>query len=349
MHGPIGTRSIGSLMWAEHRVHGSPRPRRLSRFQLRGGVAVRSSLDPADLTDGLRPDPTAPVEHRFLAVSGFDVLRVGRLTQPGEVRLRAFTVAGAQPRSLKVQSRGPAGQHGIARELAARSALASAGLDLAPVLHSSGWLLGGRVGFLYEELVPGHHPADARELREACGSIIAELARMHETLGVRSAPLSSVVHPRFLERWTETSTVLAVPADLTARVTDLIVADRDVEVSLGHGDLVASNVLLGGERPVFVDWEFARHQPIAVDLASLLTQARRVGPVLDAATRTHAGVVGARGGSYPLVHQLALAQVQMLTWDTHRRRRAERVGRSTAHDAQRRRLLELLSELLSRS
>jgi aminoglycoside phosphotransferase (APT) family kinase protein len=121
--------------------------------------------------------------------------------------------------------------------------------------------------------------------------------------------------------------------------------DAYLAASLGHGDIVKSNVVVAGDRPVLIDWEHARKMPVARDLAKPLLEAPDPLGALDIVHRERLDLT-VRAESYGLVEQLALAHVEMLTWTDHRRARARSAGRLDAFDRQLDRRTTLLGTLL---
>src|SRR5699024_12667282 len=90
-------------------------------------------------------------------------------------------------------------------------------------------------------------------------------------------------------------------------VQNLIERNALLEVSLNHGDLVGSNILVSNEGFVLVDWEFAEHKPIAFDMAKIIIN---VDDIDSSIAKMHAGlggVVGQESGHYSLREQIALA------------------------------------------
>jgi thiamine kinase-like enzyme len=220
---------------------------------------------------------------------------------------------------------------------------------------------GPGLAFLRESVVPGRSPADRGETMRLAGPIAEALARLHRGIGVAEYRLSKVVRGPFAERWRRFAADRDLSGALARRIADLIERDGDVAVSLCHGDLVASNILLTDQadagaalsRPgtgfVLIDWEHARPGPIAFDLAKLHLAARHPDRALRAMRLALRDTFGCSSPttSYQLEEQFALAHARMLTWHEHRRARAVAASRLEQLEADTRRRLAVLEDLLS--
>lgn len=98
---------------------------------------------------------------------------------------------------------------------------------------------------------------------------------------------------------------LAEPLDTAVR--RLLSRDALLEVSFGPGDLVGSNILVGGDGLVLIDWEFGGERPIAFDLAKVHLHCADSVTTQAALERGLHHSVGGRLDHYSFAEQLALS------------------------------------------
>lgn len=109
---------------------------------------------------------------------------------------------------------------------------------------------------------------------EVC-AVIDRAAELHTATARPGSSSGMGWYNGSIDYWRRTApeTIAAEPlASLIAAVEDYVrerepAFDRLSEVALVHGDLVASNILLDGGVPHFVDWEWAEVDDVARDLA----------------------------------------------------------------------------------
>lgn len=274
-----------------------------------------------------------------------DLVAAGRFDIDGCVKLRSFYIDSGL--CVRVQAGQLAKQHGVSRTLGAYRRVAGHIPEIMPRIDDHGSAPYFRNGvYLVEELVVGSHPVSRDEIQELAEPLAGLLYRMHRVVGVASHPLSATVHRKMPERWSEFVREFGVDDALDAAVQRLVERDEFVEISLAHGDLVASNIMVNGGRIVLIDWEHAGEKPVAFDLAKIHLNSRD--PVIAQANleRGLEYSVGHRSGHYSFAEQLALAHVQMLSQHRTRATRAAKAGRSGALAAQTRARLEAIARLL---
>jgi hypothetical protein len=279
-----------------------------------------------------------------------DVIVFGKFDRPGTPRLRTFRMdddGGGV--AWKVQPYHGEDEHGIGREISARRTLGEIAPHVSPALFGHGVLEtdDGQLGYLHEELVVGRH-VRRWGLHEIVRPLVTLLADMYTAAGIRSAPWSEVGASRQRERWADFVDQHEEAEQLRERVDALLRADRDVEVSLVHGDPVASNVVVRPDGSVvLVDWEYAREHAVGLDLTKPVQQSVEQKEALAAVEEVVGGVVGVRRASYSLHEQLALPQVQTLCWSEQHRAKSKQSGRLRRFREVQAQRLELLELLLS--
>ena len=333
---------------------GRPRLRR-ARRPVQYRVSERAALRLESSSAGL-PEPTralaggtssgplldAPCRAEFICLGKFDV--------EAAVRLRAFYLGDERPFTLALQPYGGVRQHGLARAVRARRLVARHLPGLAAPLYGHGRLRSSGAAFLREGIVQGRHPTDRIEMQEVAGPIAEALHRFHVAIGIARWPLSRAATHTLPQGWETFARQSHVSQQLNRRVRRLIQRDAFLEVSLGHGDLVGSNILLtsteGSDQIVLLDWEHARPLPVVFDLAKLHLSARAPDVVLRQLHAVLDDELAHTAGGYGLEEQLALAHVQMLAWHEHRYAKAARAGRLRFLRRDTDRRLELIEQLL---
>lgn len=302
----------------ERRSRGLPRTWRPRTRRVSGPTAYAPAvLD--HLPPALRPaDPSST--SRILAPVAADVVRIGKFDVHRQVRARAFYLDSA--RSVRVQ-----GGKGVPRSVAAHELVDRYARGLAPQLLDHGSFPRGKTHYLVEETVEGTRPRGKAEVASTLSEVAARMSAVHAGVGITPQPLSRAASVHLPSLWQQVVRQELIGSQVGAAVERLIARDDLLEISLGHGDVVNSNVLRQGEQVVLIDWEYAGRMPIAFDLAKLHLNAgpaETATPLLDAAL---GGSVGHTTGHYSLLEQLALAHAQVISRYPARRKRAAVAGR----------------------
>ena len=324
--------------------------RRTAWRRLRAGrrFALRGPLEPVrPLFEGLGgkaeyldASPAVRVWSRTQA----RVVRLGKFDVDEVARLRAFYPD--QGLVLRLQGANAA-EAGVDRELTARRLVGDHVPDLAPRLAGHGRFgQAPTVAYLFEELLDARQLGHPVTIGQRLGELTARLAELYRGVGISSTPIQQVISEHLPARWTKACKEFDVDPAIDRAVRALFDRDACLETSLGHGDLVGTNILTAGDRLVLVDWEHAQTMPIAFDLAKPLQQAADPVAALEALRDGLAGAVPGGRDSYALEEQLALAYVRTLSGGARRRERAAAAGRLDALERESRRRLELLAVLL---
>ena len=316
-----------------------------NRYLLGPSHAVRVGREAvlASLPTQLGGEATVEID----AACSSDVIVFGKFDRPGTPRMRAFRVDRSGASALKIQPYRGEDEHGIGREIDARRRVAELAPHISPRLLGHGVLeVGeGTLGYLHEEMVTGHH-VRRWTLHEIVEPMVRALVDLYRAAGVRSAPWSQLSARHQPERWAGFVDATPDAEPLRERVDGLLRADRDVEVSLVHGDPVASNVIVRDDGGVvLVDWEYATEHAVAIDLTKPVQQSVEQEHALATVEQVAGDLVGVAAGSYTLHEQLALPQIQMLCWHEEQRAKSRASGRLRRFrevQAQRLELLELL-------
>ncbi len=324
------------------------RPR---RYALDGSQALRHGAGPDDVPSlvavTVDPDRAAVYTARTAA----DAVVIGRFDAERTVRLRAYYGGGRRgPSTLRVQGFEPGGHGGVERSIRAAQAVARHAPGFAPRLLDHGTDERRGVAFLREECVDGTHPANREAMRSVAPLIAARLRALQSGVGITVAPLSRLSSSQLLERWDSFAADEDVTPTLHRRVRRLLERDALLEVSLGHGDPVSSNIVLPagavvGDRLMLIDWEHARRMPVGMDLAKLHHQSADPTTTVEELRRS-AGSATPPRGTYAFTEQLAIAHALMLSWYERRRQRAAAVGRLEPLARDTRRRVALVDELL---
>lgn len=279
---------------------------------------------------------------------GAEAVLVGKFDVHREVRLRAFyPQRGVTQRYQTGTGTGP--RHGVERIVDAWRSVSPHDPGLMPEVLDDGVRRRGRGAWLVERTVLGR-PARKSQVPLLVEPVTARLHRVQREVGIGSRRLSDIVSPRFVRLWQQFAQGHVLDPALVARVDALVGRDDLVEVSLGHGDLVGSNILLTGDRPtdgfVLIDWEFAGERPIAFDLAKLHLACEDHAAAEEALERGLRRPLGGGPGHYTFPEQVALAHVQALSWHDVRREKAEAAGRVTALEQMTARRIDSVAQLL---
>lgn len=324
-------------LWAIERIspHLAPlgRPRRIScarRFAWstpHAHQALRRSEQPAEL------------EFQPPTVTSADGVLIGKFDVGHEVRMRAFYLDDGL--TARFQSGGKV--NGISRSLEAFRALARQQPGLMPGIVDNGHTPSG--AYLVEQTLPGR-PARPWQLSKFAGAIADRLITAQAAHGIDKARLSTIVHRDFLNRWHAAAELIDLSAGIRSTVVALVARDHQLDVSMIHGDLVASNVLISDDDFSLIDWEYATSGPIAFDLAKLEINADRPNDVRRAVLTALEGRLGTQAGGYTVREQLALGHVQVISWHAARLERAIAAGREAHLTANTRARVEAIETLL---
>lgn len=328
---------VTALEWSSRALPASPRPRRF-RVQGQAGWSDAHGQDLVVQTDGevcevvtTLPSPTAAsavVMGKFDAASGF--------------RLRSFYPR--QGVTLRLQAQGR--RNGIERSVAAFEAIGRHDPTLIPQLLDHGSSRGAERSYLVEAMVEGRM-AKADDVHTIAGEIAERLLHVQRKVGMTSTALSEIAHPLLGERWSTFAEEHELDPALARSVHKLIKRDDHLIVSLGHGDLVASNISLGAAGLTLLDWEYAGPQPIAFDLAKLHISARRPRLTFESIRPVLATELDAKRGHYSCAEQVALGHVQFLSWHAERSKRAQLSGRGNYLAVATRRRVLRIGQLLA--
>jgi hypothetical protein len=330
---------------------GRRRPWRPRSYRTGGLVAVRTSVEATDLVapPSLLIRQVADDGPVLRARCRAEVIRIGKFDLEQVVRFRAFQVDGDRPTALRIQGHGDDHGPGVAREIRARRSVARHVPELAPQLLDAELDADRGIGWLREELIVGRHPRTAAQTRRAVEQLVPGLRRLHDRVGVSHVPFSRIAGG-VLDRWDAATEAGILPRSLAGPVRRLVTRDADVQVSLGHGDLVRTNIVRRGGEVVLIDWEKARSMPIANDLAKLLPL---VGTDVERTLTTLRDAFGATIAptttSYTFDEQFVLAVVQTLSTALPRAERARRAGREERFAETQQRQVALLDHLLERA
>lgn len=327
-----------------------------SEFRLAARTAHRSGSDGvalADLADRhARKAATAPAAGRLVAASRSSVVVTGKFHTDGQLKARAYLADGDRPLTVKVWRSRPGERDLGLRERTVRAAVAEIGDYRSPPVLASGHRDG--VDFLLEQVVYGRHPEPGAERVAAAVELLPALAEAYVRHGLRPRRLSRIVHRDLRTR--VAATLAAAPWDprwgdrelITGRLDRLIAQNRTLPCSLGHGDLVSSNIIrTPSGSHVLIDWEFARVMPVAFDLGKLLSASGDPHVVLDGVEPALRRFDSRGRLRYRWPEQLALGVAQLLSWHPGRQARAEAAGLGGSYERELRQRLRWLAALLA--
>lgn len=326
-------RALGRVERRE-RLH---RDLRAHTFEIGERWARRSAGELDHVPSKLRPGTVAtqrfgPATGSARTRSRSDVVWFGKFDRAGTTRARAFVAGGV---AIKLQTEHAEGNgHGLLAEARVRADVARLAPGLAPALRGSGHDPDRGISWIVEETVHGWHPWTPADVDRVLERTVAAVLRLYLAHGITSRPATAVLSPVFRDRLADAATLEPRIGDHLDAVDELLASDRDVEVALGHGDLVGSNVLVprGDGDVMLVDWEHASVMPVASDVGKVLLQAGDKRAAIAAIAAQLGCHVGVRSASHPLLDQLLLGQLQGLSWFVHRRRRALDAGREAAFE-----------------
>lgn len=311
-------------------------PRTLA-FAKRTAWATSAGLDvlPKDQQPELPPIGT--IRGRVRA----DAVLIGKFDVDKEVRLRAFY--SDQGFSVRYQT---GGQHnGIIRTVQAHDLVHPHAPDLMPQVFEHGTIQGGEGAYLVESTVSGQ-PATRAQLQHLVLPLTTQLHRVHQGVGITSKPLTDVVGTGCGWRWSKACQAINIAPEVDLAVQSLIERNNQLEVSLNHGDLVGSNILVSDTGFVLVDWEFAELKPIAFDMAKMIINVRDIETTLTTMNTGLGGIIGEDSDHYSLREQIALAIVLTLSWYPNHAAKAKIARRTDALKRQTTKRLNMIKQLL---
>lgn len=211
-------------------------------------------------------EPHLPDLRRLQARVAADVVVRAKFDLGEQVKLRA--AYGAARQTLAVQPVRPNGTCGITNAVRAHEVVSRYAPGLIPTMTGHGQLRSG-LRYLVEDWIEGDPLANSLRMAEKMSFILEGLSRVHQGYGMHSVRASEIWPRGFGEQWQGVREAGLVPADVGARVAELIAADKPLRVSWSHGDLVASNVLGTDDGVVIIDWEHSGERPVMHDAAKL--------------------------------------------------------------------------------
>lgn len=302
------------------------------------------------------PDTRRPEVVRARCASRIVVL--GKYARPTQVKARAYLLVDGRAATLKVWRMG-AGETPLgARERRVRERVARFPQYRAPTVLRHGTV--GDVDYLLEQVVYGMHPLTAPERRAAAEDLVPSLAAAYIAEGRVVSPASAVMSRDFATRL---RTALDDPeidwpcppaqqAAVAEHLLRLVAQDRALVCALGHGDLVATNIIRTPDGShVLVDWEHGRRMPVAFDLGKLLLTGDALEALRGAAVRSvrRLPLRDRRARRYTWDEQVLLGFCERLAAAPERRRRAAQAGRSRQFERELTAQLEVLLRLVERT
>ena len=268
-------------------------------------------------------------------------LLVGKFDVQAEVRLRAFYPD--QGLSVRYQTGGP--NNGVLRTFNAYENVAPHAPALMPKIYEHGEILKGRGAFLVEETVSGE-TATRAELEQLILPLTSQLHRAQRGVGISDKKLSDVLGHQARERWNDFVNSRSIDTRIDQSVQNLLDRDDFLEVSVTHGDLVNSNILVDGKDYILVDWEWASFKPIAFDMAKMIINVYDIDAVLKDMYKGLGGSLGSTKTHFTFREQVALALVQNLTFYKRQSVKAKKANRTDALERQTQKRVNALRHLL---
>lgn len=266
---------------------------------------------------------------------------IGKFDVDREVRLRAFYPAKAV--SIRYQTGGD--RNGIARTVDARKKVAPYAPHLMPTIYEHGTIMNEQGAYLIEETVRGE-TATRGELESIILPLTQQLSEVHRGVGISHRHLSRIVGGMYRKRWSDFVTSQGISETVDRRVQELIDRNALLEVSLTHGDLVSSNILVDGDRFVLVDWEFAASKPIAFDMSKMIINITNFEKALQDMQAGLGGTIGTKPDHYSFREQIALSIILTLSWHKTHLAKAEIAHRTDALARQTAKRLHMVKRLL---
>lgn len=267
---------------------------------------------------------------------------IGKFDVQAEVRLRAFYPHNGL--SIRYQTGG--NNNGIIRTVNAFEKVREYAPHLMPTVYDHGTILDGRGAYLIEETVVGES-ATRSELESIIFPLATQLHAVHQGAGVTQKYASQALGRRAPELWNEFVELQNINPELDEKVRQLLKRDDLLEVSLTHGDLVNSNILIHENNFVLVDWEWSMIKPIAFDMAKIIINVSHFEKVLEDMQTGLGGYLGIKKSHYTFREQVALALVQTLTFYKRQSIKARKAKRTGALQRQTKKRLNALERLLA--
>ena len=314
-------------------------------FPRRFSYAKRSAWATADGLNVLPEDQQHETSSaRLRARVRAESVLIGKFDVQKEVRLRAFYPNNGI--STRYQTGGK--NNGVIRTVRAFEKVRDHAPALMPEVYEHGTILDGRGAFLVEETVQGE-TATRAQLESLIDPLTKQLGAVHRGVGISDKRASVVLGRHSLGLWNKFVELHDLDPLIDEKVQELYSRDSLLEVSLTHGDLVNSNILVDDNRFVLVDWEWASIKPIAFDMAKMIIN---VSDIEDVLQRMHSGLGGSLGTKsthYMFREQVALALVQTLTFYQRQLVKARKAKRTGALTRQTNKRVKALTELLNPS
>src|SRR5699024_3359865 len=135
--------------------------------------------------------------------------------------------------------------------------------------YDHGTIRKGVGAYLVEDTVVGE-TATRSQLESLIVPLAQRLRKVHLGVGIKDQHLSKIVGGSYRVRWSNFAKDQNIDPTINDAVQRLIDRNDLLEVSLTHGDLVNSNILVNESDFVLVDWEFAALKPIAFDMSKMI-------------------------------------------------------------------------------
>ncbi|MFD6814895.1 phosphotransferase [Enteractinococcus coprophilus] len=266
---------------------------------------------------------------------------IGKFDVEAEVRLRAFY----PDKALSVRYQTGGERNGITRTVKAHEKVHPYAPELMPTIYDHGTIRNGAGAYLVEDTVVGES-ATRSQLESMIVPLAQRLRKVHQGVGIRDKHLSRIVGGSYKVRWSNFVETQNIDATIDDAVQRLIDRNDLLEVSLTHGDLVNSNILVNEHDFVLVDWEFAEMKPIAFDMSKMIINARDLDQVVQDMHSGLGGKIGTREGYYTFREQIALSIVLTLSWHKNHLTKAKIAKRTEALARQTSKRLNALERLL---
>ncbi|WP_043055959.1 phosphotransferase [Enteractinococcus helveticum] len=268
-------------------------------------------------------------------------LLIGKFDVEEEVRLRAFY----PDKGLSVRYQTGGKRNGITRTVDAHDKVHPYAPELMPTIYDHGTIRNRAGAYLVEDTVVGE-TATRAQLESLIVPLAQRLRKVHQGVGVKEKHLSKIVGGAYRLRWSNFVKAQNIDPTIDDAVQRLIDRNDLLEVSLTHGDLVNSNILVNERDFVLVDWEFAEMKPIAFDMSKMIIN---VTDLDQAVQDMHSGLgsdIGSQHGHYTFREQIALSVVLTLSWHRNHLAKAEIAKRTDALTRQTSKRLNTLKRLL---
>lgn len=212
-------------------------------------------------------------------------------------RLRAFDIDGR--RSLKIVQEQSRYGEGTLREVLARRTLLPKTTIRAPRLYDDHRQ--GNYIFVEEEMVRGRLFNMRRDHGRFAAEVIAPLRDFYAACGIERRPLCDMIDAGRAQAIAE-----GRDGPEGSRIAALLARNPMVAVSMGHGDLSASNLAVDGNGVIFLDWEMVKPLVVGCDFLHILRKYPQY-PAIREAVRLL--FQDAHGDAFTLEDAVALSQV----------------------------------------